>query len=569
MSLVAARACIDLQPVWRAQGLRCFLRAVDLPADMAPKRMLAPTARATARRSEPRGNVSADVTISPEQLALHQAYWAKFASPCASTSAGSDVGAIDSDQMSIDAASQASTFVMRGGHDDAEARSPVAPQGLLALPAPEPELSIAPGDATTCMAADPPVADCGGASLHAQSLDDASGGAGGPAAAAPQLPPKGLAAVQMAPPIAQAPPSCHRCHLPVDVLKAPIVGKGAGSWRCAQCNTRGSQLSRMFGGWPTETFRRLAPSVQESFWQAARDKSTKQELQELWVQTLSEKRIEQEVGQIAGEYLPLSVYKTRGFDADAIVANCNDFEDHAILGRCYRVNIRSQCSRAIEEMTRAEVNEARTMPKKSLRAEPNATAPDAHGGATATPASEGDGSDAADDDDDCDDSSSSDMPRKRGKNGKKDKTSKKGARPSKPRGRGRAHTNPSDPRRSRDDTNARKEADRQAKKLASANIKLATRIIAKIDPPKLALTRDLGDDLISHVPKFAVIPAQEKLKQLERVFEKASRLYMQRGVGHTSDLVVSDTAALCRDAVAAAALLAKFLATTRTAMASM
>ena len=40
----------------------------------------------------------------------------------------------------------------------------------------------------------------------------------------------------------------------------------------------------------------------------------KDRLEDLFVQALTKSRIEQEISQVGGEYLPLSVYASRGFN---------------------------------------------------------------------------------------------------------------------------------------------------------------------------------------------------------------------------------------------------------------
>ena len=39
---------------------------------------------------------------------------------------------------------------------------------------------------------------------------------------------------------------------------------------------------------------------------------------------------------------------------------CKDFEEHAVLGRCYRINIRAVFSKTIEQLARKEVQELRS-----------------------------------------------------------------------------------------------------------------------------------------------------------------------------------------------------------------
>ena len=58
-----------------------------------------------------------------------------------------------------------------------------------------------------------------------------------------------------------------------------------------------------------------------------------------------------------GEYLHISVYGKRGFDVEAIRQKCKDIEEHEVLGKTYKVCIRSTFSKTIEQLVRKEVGE--------------------------------------------------------------------------------------------------------------------------------------------------------------------------------------------------------------------
>ena len=45
-----------------------------------------------------------------------------------------------------------------------------------------------------------------------------------------------------------------------------------------------------------------------------------------------------------GSYLPLSVYEKQGYDIEQISKQCNDFMEHPVLGRVYRVVILAKAS---------------------------------------------------------------------------------------------------------------------------------------------------------------------------------------------------------------------------------
>ena len=95
-------------------------------------------------------------------------------------------------------------------------------------------------------------------------------------------------------------PQCYRCKGDVDVLRAPLVGKSAGAWKCHQCDTKGTQLYRLFGTWPTDSFKRLHPDVQTQFYQQAKERADTRQLEELLIHTLTQVRIEQEETNVGG-----------------------------------------------------------------------------------------------------------------------------------------------------------------------------------------------------------------------------------------------------------------------------
>ena len=82
----------------------------------------------------------------------------------------------------------------------------------------------------------------------------------------------------------------------------------------------------MFGSWPPASFKKLSPEVQTNFWREAKELAGKDHLEELFVQALTKSRIEQEISQVGGEYLPLSVYASRGFNTADIESNAKSLK---------------------------------------------------------------------------------------------------------------------------------------------------------------------------------------------------------------------------------------------------
>ena len=88
---------------------------------------------------------------------------------------------------------------------------------------------------------------------------------------------------------------------------------------------------------PPEAFKKLDESVQVKFWQDAKDKAGKVRLEDLYISAFIQARIEQDIASNGGEYMPLRVYATRGFDVKRIAERLKDIEEDEVLSTCYRV----------------------------------------------------------------------------------------------------------------------------------------------------------------------------------------------------------------------------------------
>ena len=154
-------------------------------------------------------------------------------------------------------------------------------------------------------------------------------------------------------------PTCRRCGQGCDLWKSQRVSTKQAIFVCSKCNTKGVQLSRLFGSWPPKMFKCMSEDEQKKFWDEIKDTPSPQ-LEGVVVQKLSIVRREWEEAKEGGEYLPLSVYKQRGFDVDAITARCEDKHEDPVLGTCYRVRIRTVYSGTVEAMVREELQQVKT-----------------------------------------------------------------------------------------------------------------------------------------------------------------------------------------------------------------
>ena len=75
---------------------------------------------------------------------------------------------------------------------------------------------------------------------------------------------------------------------------------------------------------------------------------------------------ERHISRRGGEYLPLSRWRTLGYDVDAVVANDDKKWNAGLKCWCYRVCIESQYDENIEEAVREELHShRRRMPSRS------------------------------------------------------------------------------------------------------------------------------------------------------------------------------------------------------------
>ena len=103
----------------------------------------------------------------------------------------------------------------------------------------------------------------------------------------------------------------------------------------------------MYGKWPIPAFLQCPPELQLAWWQS--EGTTREEIHAKLVTTVSDSKINESVKETKGQFLPLSVWRKRGFDTEKIKANTppEHVRQHDVLGATYKVDIE-------EEMTSEE-----------------------------------------------------------------------------------------------------------------------------------------------------------------------------------------------------------------------
>jgi hypothetical protein len=169
--------------------------------------------------------------------------------------------------------------------------------------------------------------------------------------------PDKLAIVTYFPKQAALEPRCQKCGELCDPFSSRLVQKVAHkyAYKCKACCCKHVQLCGIFGGWPCPEFNDMGEDMQMKFW--AEKATTKGELEKLVLDHIVRDYIERKTTSDQGDYLPLGVYKTRGFDTDLILANCTDTKLFPALGLCYKVRIQGDNVETIDQMARQKMAE--------------------------------------------------------------------------------------------------------------------------------------------------------------------------------------------------------------------
>ena len=148
---------------------------------------------------------------------------------------------------------------------------------------------------------------------------------------------------------------CQDCKFPLQ-MRAGIrmLSKKPPQYSCGRCGTKSTNLRRTFGTWPIEEFKGLSEEDKVAYMQNA--DSSVRALKESLTDILTKRFVEQHKSSLKGQYLPLTVWKTMGWDPDLIeqTADPEDVEESK-YGKMYRVKIHETEENKIEEKCRAEV----------------------------------------------------------------------------------------------------------------------------------------------------------------------------------------------------------------------
>ena len=161
-------------------------------------------------------------------------------------------------------------------------------------------------------------------------------------------------------------PLCIRCKNPVDpcVEKVRLLKKSPPEFCCPCCNSKGTIAANLCGKWPVEEFKELSPEEQVAFWNSC--VSNKWDMMKAIEKHLVRRVVNQRLNAVEGQFLPLSVWATQGFDTALIEATCPK-EMHPNLGPTFQVKIHSTGEKAIEESVREHMAKLILNPPTAMR----------------------------------------------------------------------------------------------------------------------------------------------------------------------------------------------------------
>ena len=162
---------------------------------------------------------------------------------------------------------------------------------------------------------------------------------------------------------------CKKCRVPMDISRLVQKSKGEpkSSLICRSCNASTTMLSRHLGKWPVQDFTLLPQDSQIAFWRKCSDviqqngRLDYQHLRANLSMSLVQREVETTDVRWTEDFLPLSVWVAKGFDADLVKKG--EKETNPVLGETYALPLKSRCkefaSIRIEEMLVKFEGEAR------------------------------------------------------------------------------------------------------------------------------------------------------------------------------------------------------------------
>jgi hypothetical protein len=153
-------------------------------------------------------------------------------------------------------------------------------------------------------------------------------------------------------------PRCRMCAKPVEVLaKGVRFYSKSKVYQCSVCCVRHVGICTAFGSSKFPELSALTKEEQESFWDSL--PTSNDGIQRAVTNLIIKVRLDTHKDSISGEFLPLGVWASKGFDATKIETESleQDIEIHPLLGTTYRVKIHQTMDAREERRVRQETLE--------------------------------------------------------------------------------------------------------------------------------------------------------------------------------------------------------------------
>ena len=311
-------------------------------------------------------------------------------------------------------------------------------------------------------------------------------------------------------------PLCCKCGRRVDPFKTKLVKKvtESAAFKCPSCNTKHVQLCGIFGHWPVKEFQEQSIEEQQRFW--AEKTKGKKEIEDSVMKHIVRTHMERLIAKDDGDYLPIGVYKTRGFDPDLILKHCKDKVFEEDKGWCYKVRIHGDSKHTIDELADKKMLDMKNRGRKRK-------APQGAGGEKRRRRNDGDDDESADGEsaDDEDDDEEVEETAEEAKARKQEEKKVEAATKKAEKERAALVK-----KEEKDALQADKKAKQEAAKVALAAVKLKkaafTKVISKVQGPIAALSAVINDPVGIYVPEQGMIEAKAALEQLMSIFTERS-----------------------------------------------
>ena len=110
---------------------------------------------------------------------------------------------------------------------------------------------------------------------------------------------------------------CNYCNEKTDMTRCRLINKGQGTFRCGKCSSATTVLNRSLAAGAAHALQKIPPSEREKFFKFAKE-NVAGAIKEKIIFLMRRHETWEKRYQSGGNYLPLSVWATQGYDTQRI-----------------------------------------------------------------------------------------------------------------------------------------------------------------------------------------------------------------------------------------------------------